>query len=56
MCASDDKLNITYSIVIGFLVDCVAKVDALAASDLTFRVWDLPELLPQEAHAHFLGW
>ena len=33
MCASDDKLNITYGIVTGFLL---AKVDASVASDLVF--------------------
>ena len=33
MCASDDRLNITYGIVTGFLL---AKVDMSGASDLFF--------------------
>ena len=35
MCASDDKLNITYGIVTGFFVDCFDKTDVLETSELT---------------------
>ena len=53
MCVSDDKLNITYSIVTGFFVACFDKTDV---SEVTHLPWGLylPVLLPQEAVVHFL--
>ena len=35
MCASNDKLNITYGIVTGFYVDFVGKSDMSEALELT---------------------